>query len=732
MKPRITRRNFIARVGTISAATVLSETKQIEALPSVSWAGGKVRNRSFSLLLSPRDGLRNTRLIHLSSGLPLAAGDYSYSFGQPKFRSSSIVHGPDGSITVSLEGKAVEGWLGIHHEFHVPAKHPWIEEQITLTNHGTSPLDLSGGRCGFVLPISLSGGQATGEWRTFRVTAIPYRREPDGNLKQYADFSLGQLLTEPCNSELWTGKTTVTPAYASEGWAWTDGKRGFLLTKYSQEGMEWSLLDRTPASGGGPGLRWGGYGIYRGNPEHGAWLLPKESHRFGITRLTAYEGGMVEAFYAFREEMTARGHGCPVDYNPPVNWDELWDNKLWWLPDNGQDNPAMRRKYFTLADMKGQAAKAKAIGCEELYLDPGWDTNFGSKIWDTARLGPYPEFTKMLREQYGLKSGLHTPLSGWCNPTSYPKEMYRMNRFGERLTWNIDMGFTASPLCGASTQYLEETARRLKILCKGGAEFLMFDGDMYHDECFDPNHGHIVPARRAEHVRGMCRLARMVHAEYPHVLIEMHDPMVGGSEIRYTPTYFGHGRAPEGEQYAQALGFDSIWGFELMWSPMDNILSGKSIALYYYNLAYSLPIYLHIDLRTDNLNALCFWWYASTCRHLGIGGTSKDPALNKVHFEAMATYRKLQTFFKRGKFYGIDEQVHVHVHPSGPSAVVNAFNLDSHPAKKEVEFIPENYGLEGKYRFQIDGVQSQRRQHGYVLFFDIPARGQQLAEIRPV
>ena len=210
----------------------------------------------------------------------------------------------------------------------------------------------------------------------------------------------------------------------------------------------------------------------------------------------------------------------------------------------------------------------------------------------------------------------------------------------------------------------------------------------------------------------------------------MHDPMVGGSTIRYVPTYYGHGQAPEGDEYVQALGFDSIWGFELMWNPMDNLSSGESIALYYYNLAYALPIYLHIDLRTDNRNALVFWWYASTCRHLGIGGTSKDPVLNKAHFEAMATYRKLEPFFKRGKFYGIDEQVHVHVHPSEQAAVINAFNLDSHPVKKEVEFIPEKYGLKGKLRFHIDGVQSRHTQEGYVLFFDMPALGQQLAEIR--
>jgi hypothetical protein len=726
----ITRRNFIARVGTLSAAAALRGAKQGEASSTAYWPGGEVRNHTFSLSLSPRDGLRNTRLVHIPSGLRLAAGDYSYSFGRPKFRGSSILHGADGSITVSLQGTAIEGWLEVLHEFHLPAERPWVEEQIMLTNHGTSPLDISSGRCGFVLPISISERQATGEWGDFKLTAIPYRREPNGYRRQYADFSLGQLLTEVYSSELWTQETTVTPAYASEGWACTDGKRSFLLTKYSQEGMEWSLLDRIPAAGGLSGLRWGGYGIYRGNPEHGAWLLPDESHRFGITRLTAHEGGMVEGFYAFREEMSARGHGCPADYDPPVHWNELYDNKLWWLGGDEQNKPAMRKKYYSLADMKEEAAKAKTIGCEALYMDPGWDTNFASKIWDTARLGPYPAFTRMLRQEYGLKSALHTPLSGWCDPTSYPNEMYRMNRFGDRLTWNLKQGFTASPLCGASKQYLEETARRLKVLAKGGAAYFMFDGTMYHAECWDPNHGHVVPARQAEHVQGTCRLARMVHAEYPHVLIEMHDPMAGGYPWRYAPTYYGHGHAPEGEGYAQALGFDSIWGFELMWNPMENLVRGKSIALYYYNLAYALPIYLHIDLRTDNRNALSFWWYASTCRHLGIGGTSKDPAINKAHFEAMATYRKLEPFFKRGKFYGIDEQVHVHVHPSDPAAVINAFNLDSRPAKKQIEFIPGKYGLEWKRRFHIVGARSRRTQEGYALFFDIPALGHQLAEIR--
>ena len=162
---------------------------------------------------------------------------------------------------------------------------------------------------------------------------------------------------------------TSYPFYASEGWVLTDGRRGFLLTKYSQDGMEWALLDRVNVNDGRAGLRWGGFGIFQGDPERGAWLAPQESHRFGVTRITAFEGGIEEGFYAFRAEMDSRGHACPKRFNPPVHWNELYDNKLCWLP--GMDLPENRKKYYTLADMREEAAKARDIGCEALYLDPG-------------------------------------------------------------------------------------------------------------------------------------------------------------------------------------------------------------------------------------------------------------------------------------------------------------------------------------------------------------------------
>jgi hypothetical protein len=143
-------------------------------------------------------------------------------------------------------------------------------------------------------------------------------------------------------------------------------------------------------------------------------------------------------------------------------------------------------------------------------------------------------------------------------------------------------------------------------------------------------------------------------------------------------------------------GFDEGWGFEYMWDPMEDIISGRAISLYYYNLAYSLPLYLHIDLRKDNANALEFWWYASTCRHLGVGGKHGDPAVWEAHRDAMRRYRRLKAFFTRGVFLGYGEEVHLHLLPGG--AVLNVFNLDSKALCREIE-IPV-----GDLGFSVGGV----------------------------
>ena len=708
-----------AAMGAFTAAAVASPATAEAKEATASLA---LQNAQFGLSLTPGSGL-GCKLVHLPTGAVLADGFYSYSFGPPTFFKVEN----DGRSAL-LRGSTESG-MEIRHRFTVDPECPWIEEQLEFINSGSTPLDLHSARCGFVLPISLEGEQAQGPWAQYKVTAIPFRREPNGHKLQYADFPLDKILTGHYSSELWTMKTTVTPAFAAEGWAWTDGKQGFLVSKFSPGGLEFATLDRVSLGPSKIGFRWGGIGIYRGNPEHGAWLRPGETHRFGVTRTTAFAGDWRQGYYTFRAEMEKRGQGVPEGFNPPVHWNELYDNKLWWLPGNEQDDPAMRKKYYTLESMKEEAAKAKDIGCEALYMDPGWDTNFGSKIWDEARLTPYKSFTTMLATEYGLKSSLHTPLSGWCDPSSYPMEAHRLNRFGERAVWDPSAGFSQAVLCGASRQYLQVTADRLKALGQGGAAFFMFDGTAYYEECWDPNHGHEVPSRLEEHCQATCRLARIVHADFPHLLIEMHDPALGGAPMRACPIYYGYGKCPEGEEECQALGFDTAWAFELMWRPMEDLTSGRSVALYYYNLAYSLPLYLHIDLRTDNPHAIVFWWYASTCRHLGIGGSHTDPAVRQAQKEGMANYRRLKPYFAAGAFYGIDEQTHVHAAREGGSAVMNCFNLDDRPVEKQIRFEPARLGLSPAKNYRFAGASVTGRGDAYVATVSIPAMGHTLVEV---
>jgi hypothetical protein len=737
--PRITRKTFLKAAALVSASALSADLNatqpRCEPLKQAAMAPSPLtlENTQWRLSLSPGAGLK-VQVVHTHSGIVLAQGDYSYSIGTPSFGKAQ--ESRDGQTkTLRLTGE-IAGGIGLQHKFRIPAEEPWLEEQITISNRSSAVLALPYGRCGFVLPLRLEDGAVAGAWRDFKVTAVPYRREPAGNRTQYADYTLHQVLSEPRISHLRaetpierSGNVVLTtvyasgivqtlyPFYASEGWILTDGRRGFLLTKYSQQGMEWALLDRLPLGDRCAGFRWGGFGIFQGDPEHGAWLAPGESHPFGVTRLTAFEGGIEQGFYLFRAEMESRGHGCPKGFNPPVHWNELYDNKLWWLRGGGMDLPENRKKYYTLADMKEEAAKARDIGCEALYLDPGWDTLFASKIWDESRMGSLRGFTALLDREYGLSLSLHTPLSGWCDPSSYSRSLDRMNRDGSRVPRS---------LCGASVQYVEETRSRLEALARDGARFFMFDGTMHNGECWDPTHGHLVPSRREEHVAATNKLARQVHAKYPQVLIEMHDQMLGGTHLRYVPTYYGQGIGGGAEA---DKGFDSVWAFELMWDPMTDLVGGHSIALYYYNLAYSLPLYLHIDLRKDNAQCLMFWWNASTCRHLGIGGTHPDPRVQKAQKDAMATYRRLEAFFKAGTFYGLDEMVHVHVHPTEPAAVINCFNLEDHAVDRRIEVHPGKLGLQARGSYQFKGTTAHRAGDRYILELTVPSYGHSLVEV---
>jgi hypothetical protein len=410
-----------------------------------------------------------------------------------------------------------------------------------------------------------------------------------------------------------------------------------------------------------------------GEPSSLHGIPPGGSVALGVTRFQTVRGGWTQASYALRAFLDENGCRFPDGFNPPVHWNELYDNLEWNLGTPGR--PAGKRMTrpvtYTRALMLEEAAKAKAYGCESLYLDPGWDTDFGTFLWGEEWLGDRKDFIREVRERYGLHVSLHCPLATWMSLDGrgvphWPLDACRMDEDGNLVradTWTDE---PVESLCLGSRQYLDEAERRLLAHCADGVVYLMFDGNWWNGGCWNPDHGHPVPYTKEDHCRANLDLARRIHDKYPDVLIEMHDMITGGSVVRYTPVYY---------KYGLPGSYDDNWGLELMWRTMDDIHSGRARALYDYNLGCNVPIYLHVDLRDDNEHCLVLWWYASTCRHLGIGGTHDDPRVAEAHKEAMKRYRRLDRFYKRGDFYGAGAEVHFHALPAENAFVVNLFNL---------------------------------------------------------
>src|SRR5262249_45597992 len=241
-------------------------------------------------------------------------------------------------------------------------------------------------------------------------------------------------------------------------------------------------------------LRLGGAARWKlGDPEGAARLAPGASFTFGETRYSLLHGSWPEAFADFRGYIERKGHRLPANYSQPVHWNELYNNGYWWVVMRDGfhvDRPEKRAELYDLPAMQIEIDKAAEIGCECLYLDPGWDTSFGSTLWDEARLGPQAAFAARLRDQFGLALAVHTPLAPWSNPASYALTARQMGADGQRR----------EDLCVISAEYREIKAERLRELCRSGAYFLMFDGSWYDQPCYDPNHGHGVPSTRQEHV----------------------------------------------------------------------------------------------------------------------------------------------------------------------------------------------------------------------------------------
>jgi hypothetical protein len=617
-------------------------------------------------------------LVDLKAGRAFVEGPSVYRLASGPKKRRIVSDGlDDADLKKNGDEIVISGRLGgclIEHRFVLLPEDDAIDETIVLRNESDASLENVEIAIGMTAPVLDASGRLYDSEKATRWTAVPFRRETLGLNGEYEEYSSEQIV----KTRGWHRTACMNPSkipcdeFGSEGWVCTKSGAALLVAKYSQDQMEYSIL-APELTGDGSLVRLGGCGKFHGDPECLQTIDPGAAIAFGATRFQAVVGGWKEGYYAFREMMAARGHKTPDNFNPPVVWNELYDNPLWW--NRGMRDPEKRSQFYRLEDMEAEAAKAKELGCECLYLDPGWDDPFASSIWDEKRLGPPNEFVKSIKDKYGVQTGVWVPLAAWPGDSKYPPEADRLDEDGNRIEGST---------CSGSPDFQNSKVEQLIKLSAAGVSFYVIDGTKYTGPCFDKNHGHPVPYTREAHCRSYYDMMRRVKEEHPKVLIEHHDMKNGGTMLRNCPIYYLHGLPHS---------FDEVWGFEYMWRTMEDLLKGWAVSLYYYNLAYSLPIYLHIDLRHDNASGLIFWWFASTCRHLGVGGKHPDPAVWETHKRSMALYRELKEFYTQGVFYGIEENIHLHTLPERNSAVVNLFNLTGQEQYISREIELARYGM---------------------------------------
>jgi hypothetical protein len=669
-----------------------------------------LRNGRMELEIDTTGGRINPRrLTDTATGRNLADGDYLWAEGyQPDLTEAPVLlmdTSSDGSITATIKGAA--GDLEVVLKYTAMTQEPGvIHEQITIRNTGQETLSAGDFVCGFAKTL-FDGKKWDMDCSLEPLVPIPYRYDAfEGVLTDY-HFADVARLTGQLN-----GITRGLPAWSADGWAWESAGQTLLISKYNPKAVEWSRMDPVwQEAGGTPRLyiRFGGAGKgAHQDPDMLGNLEPGQAFEFGTTRYEALTGDWKDAHYSHRAWMQQHGIRTPEDYTPRVHWNVLYDAGCPVFED---------RSFFNRELMRAEATKAAEIGCETLYIDPGWDTGFSNSIWAAGRLGPMDEFSKVMRQEYGLTIGLHTPLGAWSVMEGYPDEALRMNEKGERLRDPQQL----NNLCSTSIQYREAKAEYLLELCKNGAVFLMFDGSVMSGPCHDSKHGHSIPLpTRQEHFMACHQLCQVVHEKYPDVSIELHNPL--GGIIMGSPTYFC---------YNQPGSFDELWGDEDMWNPLGDLLMGRGLALYYRRLAYDIPTYLHINLKADNPNAIMFWYYASVVQHLGIGGKHEVEAVWQAHKEAMKTYMAHKDFYVHGIFHGIEEEVHAHTLPGQKAGVLNLFNFKDDAVNREVHFRLEDIGLpEGK--IEAEGCRFKQEGDKIVLTLQLPPLGHQFVKMNLV
>lgn len=389
---------------------------------------------------------------------------------------------------------------------------------------------------------------------------------------------------------------------------------------------------------------------------------------FRRTHYLLFSGSADLGFNRYRDFTRSMGITLPENYDPPVNYCVFYES--WFLapPEIGECH-GMDFRFLT----EDMAQAAKALNCSLIYLDQGWDTVFGSLEWDEPRLRKPAELSAALAEK-GLALGALVAMhvQGDCLPES----VYMRGEDG-----SVIAGDPWHPIgvCPCSDEYAKLREERLSYLAENGVSFLSYDFHNLRIPCHSAEHGHPVPSDPYHGAEALARGQSKLRARFPDLLIESHDWYDAGG-CHYPIYAFGDSHTER-------------WGFEYMWKPLEDYASGRVQNLYWYNLAYDKPLYLHMDLEGAGDNAEVFWYYASVVRHLGMGNYTKLPAeKQELMRDAAAVYASLRPFFARGEFSGRNALTHIHT-LDGEGAVVCLFAAGGESAGEQT-FTAAELGLD--------------------------------------
>lgn len=652
---------------------------------------GRLENDHLEFRVDIEEGQYTYFLYDKLNGAPMADMDYFHEitlWGGKKYRELSRREVTQQEGRVTIRGTFAGCAVSFEQVFEIRAGDRWLHDTLTLKNEGTRKLVLADLDFGMRKMLFRQFEGWCEHLDEYKVLSLPTRR--------YRSQLIDHLLTEYTAQDLlyapWkdpekpADEGGLKPGYLDEGWIWAGAAGGLIVCKYNQKQIEYTRLHRQgfqlPGRGAEDvGVIYGGVSIFDGNPELGLSYEPGASYTFGAAKYTTFQGGFEDGYYAYRDHLDANGHVFPEDYDPPVHWNELYN--LGWHGENfgeGHFSDDTGVQAYSLEQLYGEARVAKDAGAESLYLDPTWDLYPGSSVWDEKRLGKFKDFCDKMHHEFGLKVALHLMMT-FTSDDEIP-DFYCKNLEGKAEQASLDL----YRVCTNETWIREKTARLLKLV-DDGVDFFMFDfpdyGDLDFVGCQDPNHGHEVPMMLHTHSYAILRVIQNVHERNPKVLIEAHDRHNGGM-TDYHALYYQHGLPNS---------FDENWGYEYMWNPHSDLISGKALSLYEYNLAYSIPLYLHINEHSDNLNLISLWWYISTCRHLGIGGVSREDPKYPILQSAMALYHSMKAYFTRGIFRGVDYDAHLHVGKQDGTAVLTAYNFTSNTVQRTIEIDCEKHGV---------------------------------------